>query len=68
MAHRQTEPQFTVTQLPNGMWSVQRKGVQIRTYHRRAWAVRTAHKLNKEENVGVWLAHQAHKAAASVDG
>ena len=64
----QTTPRFAVAQLPNGLWSVQYKGVQIRSYDKQAWALRTADNLYKEENVGLWLRHQAAKIASSVDG
>ena len=63
----QTTPRFAVAQLPNGLWSVQYKGVSIRSYDTQAWALRTANNLNNKENVGLWLRHQAAKIAASVD-
>ena len=51
MTHRQTTPRFAVAQLPNGLWSVHYKGVQIRSYDKQAWALRTADNLNSKENV-----------------
>ncbi len=67
MTRRQTTPRFAVAQLPNGLWSVHYKGVQIRSYDKQAWALRTAVNLNNKENVGLWLRHQARKIVASVD-
>ena len=67
MTHRQTTPRFAVAQLPNGLWSVQYKGVPLRSYDKRGWAIRMANKLNNKEDVGLWLRHQAAKIAAAVD-